>query len=229
MLKPILNSTGEFFCVLLNLVYPQNCLICSHKINEFTNIPLCGGCRDKIDAAHSSVIYGEGDFVFDRAYCATTYNDVSKKCICLLKYGGKTRLAKPLADTISDFAQKHIRAEEVDLVVPVPLHPAKLRERQFNQSELLAAYLAKRMDRPLAANGVKRIKYTLPQTDLKREERFKNMRGAFLVKKTHPFSDKRILLIDDVFTTGATLNECAKALKSAGAGKVTALTLARGI
>ncbi len=228
MLKLILNSTGEFFCVLLNLIYPQNCLICSYKINEFTKIPLCGSCRDKVNASRSSVIYGEGDLAFDRAYCATTYDGVPKKCICLLKYEGKTQLIRPMADVVSDFAQKHIRSGDVDLIVPVPLHPVKLRERQFNQSELLAAHLAKKLDKPLAADSVKRIKYTMPQTGLKREERLKNVKGAFMVKRKHSFSGKQILLIDDVFTTGATLNECAKALKAAGAAKVTVLALARG-
>jgi ComF family protein len=228
MLKLVLSSTGEFFCVLFNLIYPQNCLICSYKINELTKTPVCGSCRDKVNADRSSVVYGEGVFAFDRAYCATTYDDVSKKCICLLKYEGKTQLVKPLADMISGFAERHIRAGDVDLIVPVPLHPAKLRERQFNQSELLAAHLAKKMGRPLSADAVKRIKYTMPQTGLKREERLKNVKGAFMVKRGCSFSGKRVLLIDDVLTTGTTLNECAKALKAAGADKVTVLALARG-
>ncbi len=133
-----------------------------------------------------------------------------------------------LGKVMLDFANKNMNVHEIDLIVPVPLHPLKLRERQFNQSEVLATYLAKRLNKKIIINRVKRIKYTLPQTELKREERLKNVRGVFLAKKYSGFEDSTILLVDDVFTTGATMHECAKSLKDAGAKKVIAFALARG-
>ena len=151
-----------------------------------------------------------------------------KRCICLFKYDSKTQLADLLGKLMSDFAVRNIGAEEIDMIVPVPLHPVKLRERQFNQSELLAAHLARKINKNVVRDKVKRIKYTAPQTKLKRDQRLKNVRGAFLVKKNADFKEKTVLLVDDVLTTGATLHECAKALKDAGAKKVVALALARG-
>lgn len=133
-----------------------------------------------------------------------------------------------LGEIMADFANKNINSHEIDLIVPIPLHPVKLRERQFNQSEALATYLAKKLNKKIIKDRIKRIKYTLPQTELKREDRLKNVKDAFLAKRHNGFEDRTILLIDDVFTTGATLHECAKSLKNAGAKKVIAFALARG-
>lgn len=230
MLTPILTSVSDFCGILLNLLYPQNCLICSHKINDFKISSICGNCNDriKINSDPYCIESGSGDFAFDRAFYASTYGDAIKRCICLFKYEGKTQLANPLGKLMVDFANKNINAHEIDLIVPVPLHPKKLRERQFNQSGVLATYLAKRLNKKIVKNKVKRIKYTMPQTELKRDERIKNVDGAFLAKDGPDLKGKTILLIDDVFTTGATLHECAKALKNAGAKKVVAFALARG-
>ncbi|HEX5549342.1 MAG TPA: phosphoribosyltransferase family protein [Nitrospira sp.] len=116
---------------------------------------------------------------------------------------------------------------EVDLIVPVPLHPSRLRAREFNQSLLMADRLGRCLMRPVSTTGLVRTVATAPQTSLTRQERLRNLRRAFRVRNTESFADRRILLIDDVFTTGTTLNECAKALLSAGAASVSALTLAR--
>ncbi len=230
MLTSILAPINDFFGVLFNLLYPQNCLICSNKINDLKAHPICGDCIDKIKInPETSRIEGETEnFAFDCAFYATMYEEVMKKCICLFKYEGKTQMANPLGKLMCDFAVKSMGTDKIDMIVPVPLHPVKLRERQFNQSELLAAHLAKKMNKSVVKDKVKRIKYTAPQTELKRDQRLKNVRGAFLVKKNADFKEKTVLLVDDVLTTGATLHECAKALKYAGAKKVVALALARG-
>lgn len=230
MLTPVFASIGDFFGVLLNLLYPQNCLICCNKINDLGTRPICEDCRNKIkiNSETSRIEGGAQDYKFDCAFYATTYEEVIRKCICLFKYDGKTQLADPLGKLMSDFAVKNIGFEDIDMIVPVPLHPVKLRERQFNQSELLAAHLAKRTNKSVVKDRVKRIRYTAPQTELKRDQRLRNVRGAFLVKKNADFKEKTVLLVDDVLTTGATLHECAKALKDAGAKKVVALALARG-
>jgi len=230
MLTSILAPINDFFGVLLNLLYPQNCLICSNKINDLKARPICGDCINKIEInSEASRIEGTAeDLAFDCAFYAARYEEVMKRCICLFKYDSKTQLADLLGKLMSDFAVRNIGAEEIDMIVPVPLHPVKLRERQFNQSELLAAHLARKMNKNVVRDKVKRIKYTAPQTKLKRDQRLKNVRGAFLVKKNADFKEKTVLLVDDVLTTGATLHECAKALKDAGAKKVVALALARG-
>jgi ComF family protein len=145
-----------------------------------------------------------------------------------MKYGGKQQLSDILGGLMSEYAERNMNFTDVDLFVPVPLHPVKLRERQFNQSELIALHLAKRFNKRLENKWVKRIRYTPQQTGLSREQRLRNIKGAFLVRQDADFKDKTVMLVDDVMTTGATLHECAKAVKSAGAKKVFAFTLARG-
>jgi len=237
MLKTILSSTGDFYLGLLNLLYPQDCLVCSGRSRELKPAPLrrdpaplCGPCSDRImayvETPHWAMI--EKDYSFDVAYHVASYEDIVKRCICLLKYEGKINLADVLGSVMAEYAARNMNFGSIDMIVPVPLHPVKLRERQFNQSELISEHLAERFDKKLEKNWLKRIKYTTPQTGLSREQRLRNLKGAFLVTREAYFADKSVLLVDDVMTTGATLHECAKTMKSAGAKKVLAYTLACG-
>ena len=116
-----------------------------------------------------------------------------------------------------------------DVIVPVPLHGSRLRAREFNQSLLIADHLGRYLMRPVSATDLVRVMATEPQTTLSRSQRLRNLRRAFHVRNTVPFAGRHVLLVDDVFTTGTTLNECAKALRAAGAESVSALTLARTI
>jgi ComF family protein len=115
----------------------------------------------------------------------------------------------------------------IDVLMPVPLHPQRLREREYNQSLLLAHGLSQHLQIPLLLSCLRRIRPTVPQTSLSKKERLTNLRRAFAVKDVSRITGKRILLIDDVFTTGTTLHECAKTLRKAGSGQVYGLTLAR--
>jgi len=115
----------------------------------------------------------------------------------------------------------------LDMAMPVPLHKKRLRLRGFNQALLLAHGVSLRFRIPLNYDNLVRTRYTRPQVELSGRERAENVRGAFDLIRSAEVCEKKILLIDDVFTTGATMNECAKVLKDAGAGSVTVLTLAR--
>ena len=115
------------------------------------------------------------------------------------------------------------------VVLPVPLHPKRLRERDFNQSLILAKEISKAVGIPLIIDNLQRIRWTRPQIELKGEERLINVKGAFALKNHKAIEGKSILLIDDVYTTGATVRECSKILKKAGVEKVYVLTLARVI
>ena len=119
-----------------------------------------------------------------------------------------------------------LRAREFDLVVAVPLHPARLRHRGFDQAELLARILALRISLPLCP-ALKRIRYTTTQTAFDRAERIANLRGAFHLRKKISVRGLRVLLVDDILTTGSTLSECARVLREAGAQSIYALTAAR--
>ena len=143
------------------------------------------------------------------------------------KYGANSFLAKPLGLLLSSFAKTWLEANEDLLLMPVPLHPRRLRERGFNQSLLLARELAKGLNADLDFLSLRRIKYTKPQTELGSEERSRNVRRAFRVLGREAVKGRSIVLVDDVATTGSTLNECARALRKAGCREVSCLALAR--
>jgi len=161
---------------------------------------------------------------FTRAWTLYPYLPPLQDAICLFKYRGKVALASPLARLMLDRLPS---LDSVDLVMPVPLHARRLREREFNQSLLLADRISRHLATPLSYTNLVRIVPSPAQTTLSRKERLKNLRGAFAVRRPESITGRRILLVDDVFTTGATVNECAKTLRKAGSGDVFVVTLGR--
>ncbi|HLA50789.1 MAG TPA: ComF family protein [Thermodesulfobacteriota bacterium] len=149
----------------------------------------------------------------------------------MFKYNGKTSLSKPLIAIMAGaqhiFEKAGLLFNSHDLVVPVPLHKKRLKERGFNQSLFLAKGLAGIYNLPVDYLNLKRIRATDPQVNLKGEDRINNVRGAFAAEDRAVFKDKRVLLIDDVYTTGATVLECSRVLKKAGVKDINVLTLAR--
>jgi ComF family protein len=125
--------------------------------------------------------------------------------------------------------QEFLSECSVDMIVPVPLHPKRLRWRGFNQSVLLARQVSRVQHIPMDPFVLYRGKETPPQTQLTEEERRKNVRGAFSLNPQKPVEGKRVLLVDDVYTSGATVNECSRSLKRGGAKEVYVLTLARAV
>jgi len=163
---------------------------------------------------------------FQRAWTLFPYLPPLREAICSFKYRGKHTLAQPLARLMISALPSGL---DVDVIVPVPLHPTRLRAREFNQSLLLADQLGRYLALPVSATNLVRTAATEPQTTLTRQARLQNLKKAFAVRRPRDIAEKRVLLVDDVFTTGTTLNECAKALRKAGSGPVFALTLARTV
>jgi ComF family protein len=143
------------------------------------------------------------------------------------KYGAKGFLADSLGPLLARFAEGRVKESYEYLTIPVPLHPRRLRERGFNQSLLLARHVAGKLNTELDFLSLRRVRYTLPQTGLGKEERRKNVRGAFQVRNPEAVKGKTVLLVDDVATTGNTLNECARVLIRSGCKKVFCLVLAK--
>lgn len=161
---------------------------------------------------------------YTNAWSLYPYTPPLQDAIRLFKYRGKVALADALGELMNAALQQ---PPDVDLVMPVPLHPSRLREREFNQSLLLADRLNFRLRLPLSHDNLVRLRRTEPQTELSRTARLKNLRKAFAVLRPLEVAGKRILLVDDVMTTGTTVNECAKVLRKAGAADVYVGTLAR--
>lgn len=168
----------------------------------------------------------EGDFSFAFAKAAVSYDEVAKTLIHRLKYNAYQALADYFAKKMTDALERHPEFEDYDLVTAVPLHRVRKRERGFNQSELIARSFAKYSGKDYA-DLLKRKRYTRSQTELDVTQRRKNVSGAFTSKKAA--DGRNIIVIDDVFTTGHTINESTLALLEAGAESVAAYTFSRAI
>ena len=149
-----------------------------------------------------------------------------REAVHAFKFGGKRALALPLGDLLAE-TRALLPIDAVDLLVPVPLHRRRERERGFNQSRLLARRVACAWGVPLRADVLARAAATLPQTDLGAAERRANVRGAFALRRPDAVAGRHVVLVDDIMTTGATAGACAALLQEAGAATVGVVTVAR--
>jgi len=164
---------------------------------------------------------------FDRCRSAGIYDGALREAIHRVKFDGETALARGLGRWLARSLPGE--AAEADLVAPVPLHPKKLRERGFNQSEFLSAAVAAAASLPHRPRLLRKTTPTRSQTGLGRRDRRRNLRGTFSLEAGTPIVGKRVLLVDDIYTTGCTVEECARALRRGGARGIRVLTLARTI
>lgn len=234
-----------FLTNLINAFLPPRCIkcgtilaedggLCPECFNEinFISAPYCDKCGHPFETAPSSkkMLCGrclkKTKTPFRLSRSAAHYDEASKNLLLSFKFLDKTDNAKTLAKWLK-MAGKDIWGEGVDLIIPIPLHYTRLIKRRYNQSGLLAAELTKLVDIPVDYTSVVRHKKTRPQVEFSGHERVKNVKGVFSIKHPEKITGKRVVLIDDVMTTGSTLKECALALKSAGAKSVDTLTVAR--
>jgi len=167
-------------------------------------------------------------FFFVCAVAPLLSRGVARELVHRFKYGGELWLAQPLADFAErGLADERVEGKVFDAVIPVPLHPLRKREREFNQAEVLGREIARRRGWAFC-DALQRRKYTVTQTHFDRTHRMQNLRDAFAIRQNRSVQGKHLLLVDDVLTTGSTLDECARVLLEAGAASVHALTVARG-
>jgi len=166
-------------------------------------------------------------YFFRKAHSVCVYEGIIKECIHLLKYRSKLSLVKPLSKLMINFAYRFLEMQDIDLILPVPLYSAKQRQRQFNQAKVLARPLARTFSKALREGLLIKTRPGPAQVSLSRPERFKNVQGTFKVRNAKLLKNKNILLVDDVLTTAATANECARVLSVAGAKTIDVFVLAR--
>lgn len=219
---------------LLDLVFPPRCVgchrigawLCTECLGQIPRVepPFCIQCGDKVAADDLCARCRISPLQIERIRAAVYFEGALREAIHHLKYKGRTALVKPLGNLMATHWQQH--PMPADVLVPVPLHAARLRERGYNQAALLARELAQRVELTVNEKTLVRKRATAPQVELSARERRENVHDAFCCCDDG-LAEKRVLLIDDVCTTGATLEACALALRESGAHSVQALTLAR--
>jgi ComF family protein len=243
----------NLFSRLMDLIYPPRCGVCrtflreDGVIHEGKELDLCRPCLNSFKEVASPLCpicgrpfgsSGGEDHTcadclaarpsFDMARAPYVYEGCLMTAIHEFKYEKKTYLARSLGPLLASYAERWLgNADEALVVMPVPLHPRRLRRRGFNQSLLLARPVASMLEADLDSLSLRRTRFTQPQINLTGEERKKNVQRAFGVKEPNLLKGRKALLIDDVATTGSTLNECAGVLKKAGIKQVWCLVLAR--
>ena len=248
-LKELLPLFGGWSLTLRNFLLPMYCRGCGERLLTEENCLFCPNCWEsspRVERPFCSLcgkphqrVIGLGALSnYPCADCrekpnkfircirgAAYYDGAVGAAIRIFKFQGKTLLTEPLAALMVDFTREEMSEEDYDLIVPVPLYRTRLRERGFNQSLELASGLQEAFPEAMIDESLKRIRPTTAQSKLASSERAKNVRGAFAVEGD-ACKGKRILLIDDVITTGETVTECARALKRAGATSVDAFAVA---
>lgn len=237
----------SFWQDIINFILPPRCSICGKVLN--TDKGLCDDCISQIDflngavCAHCGQPLGEiitsenkkilcaeclrkPRHLFRYSRSAYFYDEFSKKLIIDFKFNDRTDLA-PLLAKIIYVAGKDLFASGIDVIIPIPLHHTRLIKRHYNQSALLAKELGKLTGIKVDYTSVIKTKMTRPQVECNGVERLKNVKGSFTVKKTENIKGKRVLLVDDVMTTGSTLKECALTIKKARPKSIDNLTIAR--
>lgn len=234
----------KFFNDLFNIISPEGikCIICDNELDHNNSFCMCKSCFQKLPTIKKACIRCGAEIfskanlcldckqeqrMFDRALSPFNYEDEIVNLVYRFKYGGEQYLAKYLAFFM---IQKIIEENlNFDIIIPVPLSKKRKKLRTFNQAELLAKYIAQSLNKPLDTTSIIRVKDTLTQTHLTKQQRVENLKDAFKVENKDKIKGKKILLVDDIFTTGSTSNEIAKVLKDNNSSNVYLVTFAHVI
>ena len=234
---------------VLSLLIPGACQICDVPLEEATRLPICPACLNSFQRLRDPLCHVCGRplgpwvtlgpeaprcqlcrrefYAFDLARSFALYDAAMARAIIQLKYEAIHSLGDWFADRLEELARSTPEALDADVVVPVPLHPSRLRERGYNQAEVIARPLARGLGLPFRNALLVRIKPRPDKHKLTRKERWTTVRGAYAPSPGARIDNLRVMLVDDVFTSGATLDACSRALRQAGVKKVVGLTVAR--
>ena len=231
----------------IDLIFPPRCSACGEKLSKedpslyfcstcldqfrFLAPPLCPLCgspyTDKTSESHLCQACLLSPPPFTAARFVASYEGVMQDALHRFKYGGDTHVGEALGEIMASFAWPLFEIRDYSMIIPVPLHVKKLRERGFNQALILSKVIAKHHRLKLDYLSLRRTKFTQPQTALGKKARQTNVIGVFDVAHPENLKGEKVILIDDVYTTGSTLMECARTLKKAGVATIAVLTMAR--
>ena len=215
------------------LIFPSRlcCIICGSSLGEGSQYGICRSCLEDMDFIEekrwlqASFKTQEGKGI--RMFSVISYKGNIKGLIYDFKYNQKTYIGRHLAEMMTEFLLKE--GLSYDVIIPVPLYKKKEAKRGFNQSAIIAKYLGQNTGVEVMASNLQRVRNTAIMHTLNKQERIDNVKAAFSLKNPKAIYNKRILLIDDILTTGATINECGGILYEAGAKEIIACTLAKGV
>jgi competence protein ComFC len=241
-----LEEAGD---AVVSVFFPAGCRICDSLLTGASRVPICGECLDSFAAprerscevcgqAIASMAWDEEQglvcrvcqqktYAFERARYLGIYDGALVRAILLLKWERIEPLGVWFADRLAQIVRRESEILAADIVVPVPLHRDRERERGYNQAGLISKPLARKLGLPHKAMLLMRTRPRPNKQVLSLEERWESVRGAFATRPGSQVDKKRVLLVDDVMTTGATLDACARALLESGAKSVLGLTVAR--
>ena len=224
---PLLNYLTE-------LLFPRLCVVCGDRLIDQEHF-ICLRCLHHIprtnfhlepDNPVARLFYGRVNIQYATAFFYFNKGSKYQTLLHSLKYKGMKELGEEMGKHLGIDLMQSPGFSSVDIICPVPLHPSKEKKRGYNQSWWIASGIAKQMNKELSANNLRRITATESQTRKSRFERFQNVEGIFELTNPTAFNDKHILLVDDVVTTGATIEACAEAILSVSGARVSIVTLA---
>lgn len=217
---------------MIKLIFPPRCVFCGCILNADSIHEICKHCYAKIPFLDGEVFaFREGfklQAFYDDVVCVCEYSGIIKESLLRFKFFNKAGYYRALAGLLSNNIKKMTKKLNFDIISYIPLHKHREADRGYNQSQLIARYLSRELGIPLAAGLLARVRDTKSQSLLDRRDRHKNIRGCFTVDRPDRIKGKIILLVDDILTTGSTMDECSKVLKRAGAKSVTAAVIASG-
>lgn len=208
---------------LLELVYPNVCGFC----NKICKNELCNRCKNKIKKYEINIIIKPQNRYFEELISIFKYEGIIREKIIQYKFGDKAYMNNTFAKIILKNEKICGLLKKYDIIIPVPIHKKRKAQRGYNQTQLIANKISKCLNIKLCNNVLVKNKNTIAQSKLNKKKRVQNIKGVFKILNSEKIKGKDILLLDDIYTTGSTANECSKILKKAGAKTVGVLTIAK--
>lgn len=216
---------GALIKEVLDCVFPNfSCLVCRDELNSSASQFLCDDCVAKLPLNNDPITLRDSNQrqYFYKTYCPFEYKDEIVGLILRLKYNAE----KSVADAFAPFMSSSVRFNNEAVLVPVPLSTKRQKQRGYNQAELLAIKIGEISGAPVRCDVIERVRATEAQKHMSVTQRAENLKNAFAVCNSSPIKSKVVWLVDDVFTSGSTVNECARMLIKAGAKEVNVITIA---